>query len=372
MKIAYVCADPGIPLGGHKGASVHFRCLAMALARRGNELTLVCRNTQGDYTLPRGLRVEQLPGAEDLHENWLSLLFAEIRPDVILERYSLSSGPALAAAQSHRIPLVLEVNAPLVDEAAEYRGLKDVDRWRSRERQVVRAADRIIAVSTAIRSHVLKMAVEPRRVALIHNGVDLASFAGTDGRAVRTRYGLEEATVIGFSGSLKPWHGVEALIGILASMPVQVSLLIVGDGPQRADLEGLAKSERLSDRVVFTGAVPHGRVPELLAAMDVAAAPYVPQANFYFSPLKVVEYLAAGLPVVATDQGDMRLLVGDAGILVPAGDSAALTRAISRLTADPELRRRLAVAARAQVRDSDWTSVAGRVETVLASARAAA
>jgi glycosyltransferase involved in cell wall biosynthesis len=262
---------------------------------------------------------------------------------------------------------VLEVNAPLVDEAARYRGLDDLEQWRSWERQVLASADRVIAVSPAIRSHLLQMAVDPRCVAVIHNGVDLDSFEGADGRAVRTRYGLDGATIVGFSGSLKPWHGVDLLIEAVAGLPAQVRLLIVGDGPQRAELERLARGHRQPEWAVFTGAVPHSQVPAHLAAMDIAVAAYLPQESFYFSPLKVIEYLAAGLPVVASDQGDMRLLVGEAGVLVPAGDTAALGAAIGGLSTDPQLRSRLAEAARPLARDRDWTAVAARVEDVLGS-----
>lgn len=372
MKIMYTCADRGIPLLGNKGASVHLRSLAAGMARRGNEVTVACQNLEGDNPLPLGVRIEGLPPAEELHENWLSGLCAELRPDVILERYSLSSGPSQAAARSRGIPAVIEVNAPLVDEAARYRGLENIDRWRLKEQELLTAADWVIAVSSGVKAHAVRIGVSPARVAVIHNGVDVPSFVDADGQVVRGRHGLGNATVVGFSGSLKPWHGVESLIQILDRLPSGVRLLIVGDGPQRTYLEKLANERGLGRRVVFTGSVRHAEMPEHLAAMDVGVAPYLPQDDFYFSPLKVIEYLAAGLPVVGSDQGDMGLLVGNAGILVPAGDLSALTAAITSLATDGDLRGRLAKAARAQARGQDWSKVAERVETVLASPKVAA
>lgn len=371
MKIVYVCADRGIPLRGHKGASIHFRSLAEAMSRRGNQVTVACQSVEGDNQLPVGVRVESLPAGEELHEYWLGALFAELKPDVVLERYSLSSGPAQAAARSRGIPFVIEVNAPLVDEAARYRGLEDVDRWRAKEREILSGAGSVITVSNPIKGHVIGLGVDPNRVTVIHNGVDLASFDSAYGRGVRARHGLGDATVVGFSGSLKPWHGVETLIDVLDGLP-RVQLLIVGDGPERAHLEKLVLDRGLAKRVVFTASVTHDHIPEHLAAMDIGAAPYLPQDNFYFSPLKVVEYMAAGLPVVASDQGDIRLLVGHAGLLVPAGDPTALSGAIKRLAGDRDLRGRLSEAARAQARDRDWTKVAERVEAVLASPKVAA
>jgi glycosyltransferase involved in cell wall biosynthesis len=99
--------------------------------------------------------------------------------------------------------------------------------------------------------------------------------------------------------------------------------------------------------------------------MDVGTAPYAPQPVFYFSPLKIAEYLAAGLPVVASEQGDIPRLVGDAGMLVPPGDAAALQRALETLRADARLRTRLATAARARAAGLGWDSVAAQVESLL-------
>ena len=371
MRIVYVCADRGIPLRGHKGASVHLRSLAEALARRGNHVTVACQNLSGDNPQPARVRVESLPAAGDMHEHWLNALFAELGPDVILERYSLSSGPSQAAARSRGISFVLEVNSPLVEEAARYRGLENVEQWRLRERETLAAADGVIAVSNPIKEHVIEMGVDPGRVAVIHNGVNLSSFERADGGVVRARHGLGRSTVVGFSGSLKPWHGVESLVQVLDGLP-EVRMLIVGDGPERARLQNLVLDQGLTNRVVFVGAVTHDQIPDHLAAMDIGAAPYLPQDRFYFSPLKVIEYLAAGLPVVASDQGDMRSLVDGAGILFPAGDPAALAAAIRELATDGELRGRLSQAARAQARDRDWLRVAERVEVVLASPKVAA
>jgi glycosyltransferase involved in cell wall biosynthesis len=287
--------------------------------------------------------------------------------DVVLERYSLASTPAREAATRRGIPLVLEVNAPLVDEAARYRGLEDVERRRSWERDVLASADSVIAVSTAVREHVLRAGQDPRRVSVIQNGVDVTEFIEAEGQDVRARYGLGDATVLGFSGSLKPWHGVAVLLDAFADLPLEAALLIVGDGPERARLEQTGRRPGLAGRVFFTGPVAHSRVPAYRAAMDVATAPYAAQEDFYFSPLKVAEYLAAGLPIVASAQGDVPAMVGDAGLLVPPGDPQALASALSRLCAEPEVRRDLAANARARAWNLDWSRVAARVEEVLRS-----
>jgi glycosyltransferase involved in cell wall biosynthesis len=202
---------------------------------------------------------------------------------------------------------------------------------------------------------------------VIPNGVDAAAFVAADGREIRMRYGLGDATIVGFTGSLKAWHGVNVLLKALFYVPQQVRVLIVGDGPERHRLERIAAAPGLNGRVVFTGAVPHSMVPDHVSAMDIAVAPYIFQEGFYFSPLKVGEYLAAGRAVVASAEGDFPLVVGDAGILVPPGDVAALSKALRRLSAEPELRRGLAEAAALRGGDLDWAGVAARVEGVLQS-----
>ena len=352
---------------GNKGASVHLRSIAAAMAQRGNQVVVACANTEGDNPIPAGTTVKALPADEGRHTACLTSLLDSTQADVILERYSLASTPARIASRARRIPLVLEVNAPLVDEAAQYRGLDDVPRWRAWERTVLSSADAVIAVSTAIRDNVVDAGQDPDRVSVIPNGVDVAAFAAADGSKARARYGLGGATVVGFSGSLKPWHGVDLLLKALFYVPHRVRALIVGDGPERPRLERLAGAPGLNRRVVFTGAVPHSAVPEHVAAMDIATAPYLAQGGFYFSPLKVAEYLAAGRPVVASSQGDFQVVVGNAGILVPPGDVLALAQALRRLSAEPELRRGLAHAAGLRAGDLDWAGVAARVEGVLQS-----
>lgn len=366
MRIAYVCADPGIPLGGDKGASVHLRSLAAAMARRGNQVVLMCARIDGSNPPPSGVRVLELPA--EGQARWLAEQFARAGIEAVLERYSLPGGLALQAARTLGLSFTLEVNAPLADEAARFRGLQNVEMWRAREQQLMAEADRLIVVSTALRDHALAAGARQGSISVIPNGVDLALFQHGGRDRIRRQLGIDDALVIGFVGSLKPWHGVSLLLEAFAALPDSHRLLIVGDGPERHALEARASILGLGGRALFAGAVAHAQVPAYLDSMDIGTAPFESITGFYFSPLKVVEYLAAGLPVVASRQGDLLLLVGNAGILYEPGSQDGLTGALRRLGEDTKLRARLGRNAVARASALDWDRVAARVENSLAAA----
>src|ERR671923_2252098 len=115
MRIAYLCADPGIPVRGHKGASVHLRSLATALRRRGHDVMLAASAIDGQNALPEGVAVARIPADGGEAIVWLTSHLRGWRPDVVLERYSLNSGAGSEVAHALEIPFILEVNAPLVD-----------------------------------------------------------------------------------------------------------------------------------------------------------------------------------------------------------------------------------------------------------------
>jgi glycosyltransferase involved in cell wall biosynthesis len=173
---------------------------------------------------------------------------------------------------------------------------------------------------------------------------------------------------LGFVGGLRPWHGVKALptlIDRLRKRHPNLKLVIAGDGPLRADLEREVAEWDLSGHVVLTGAVPHEEIADLVRLFDVALAPYSnPDHIFYFSPLKLFEYMACGVPVVAADLGQIADVIQDGvtGLLYSPGDTEALTAACNRLLGDPSLRRYLGEAAAKEVQGKyTWDHNAARV-----------
>lgn len=372
MNILYVCADAGIPIRGHKGAAVHVRALTDAFVRAGHHVTILTPQpgpADGPapladlivvppflFSLPHPLSPSPISGEGDEEggrEAHPPQLFAaaleamEKRAfDFIYERYSLWSDMGARLAQATGRPFVLEVNAPLRLEAARYRTLPDPECAAQIEQTQFMAASAISVVSQALRDYVIGQGAPPERVHVLPNGVDPQRFhPAVRGGAVRDRLGLNDRIVIGFVGRPRPWHDLETLCAAFARLHTddpRFHLLLVGEPP--AALPEIIAERGLRQAVTLTGPVAHEDVPQYIAAMDVAVSPHPPLADFYFSPLKLFEYLACGVPTVAADIGQPAAIIrdGETGYLYPPGDAEALAERIRFLIAHPDHAREIA------------------------------
>jgi glycosyltransferase involved in cell wall biosynthesis len=194
--------------------------------------------------------------------------------------------------------------------------------------RVFGAASALIGVSGGVADYLATFSTARGRIHVVPNGVNPHRFPAGLSPALPARPG---AFTVGFAGSLKPWHGLsilaEAFVRLHRWAP-ESRLLIVGDGPERARVAEYLAAANVLPAVDFTGAVSPEEVPGLLAAMDVATAPYPDQPGFYFSPLKVYEYMAAGRAVAASRIGQIEQVLrhGEDGLLCPPGDAALLDR----------------------------------------------
>src|SRR5262249_34671765 len=131
------------------------------------------------------------------------------RPDLIYERYALTAVAGARLARHPRVPFVLPVNAPLVEGGRAFRGLppRPLARWI--EDRLLRRADCVVVVSWALHAWAMSRGVRHERILVLPNAVDPRRFdARGDGAATRSRLSLDGDFVVGFCGSLKPWHGV--------------------------------------------------------------------------------------------------------------------------------------------------------------------
>lgn len=344
MRLLYLSCDPGIPVLGHKGASVHVRELATALSDLGVDVAIASPRTEpaGDV-LQAPIRLMPIPpipvktseadlrAALETQRETIVDAARTFGAEAIYERYSLFGGAGIDVAVSLGIPHVLEVNAPLRAEARRFRTLPHPEVAAEIERSVFGGTGRILAVSRALRRWLEEEGVEPERIEVVPNAI-------APGQIGRRRPRNDNEFVLGFCGSLKAWHGIEVLLeaaAIASAREPGLRLEVVGSGP----LEHLLDSADLpGDRVRAFGALPHAAALERLRCWDVGVAPYLPLEDFYFSPLKVVEYMAVGLCPVASEIGDLPELLdeGGRGVLVPAGDVESLASAFVALAHDRE------------------------------------
>lgn len=305
-------AAPGIPVRGPSGASAHVRGVAGALrpvaivAARAHDH----RGAHGEVEAP--IVETGVPGwpawldrYREYTEVWTARRVARaavrLDPTLLWERHTLFSDAGWKVHAATGAPWILEVNAAPVAERLRYETVRLRGWAEDWERDVLTAAPRVLAVSAWLAEWLRSLGC--RDVRHVPNGV--APHVG-DREGARRALGLDGKVVVGFLGSMKPWHGVERLPALLDAMPDTVGLL-VGDGPVRVT----------HPRLVHAGQVSEARVADLVAAMDVGLAPYGPDAPPWFCPLKVLAYRAQGTPIVATDVGDCRALVGNAGTIVP-------------------------------------------------------
>jgi glycosyltransferase involved in cell wall biosynthesis len=358
MRLAYLSTDPGIPYGGAKGASVHLASIAEALAAEGHDLLVLVSAIEPGSAPPPGVTAEVLPGPgkgatvrerlrcqEELAQ-WLQRRLERFGANVLYERLALHSAAGSAAAQRLAIPYLVEVNAPLPEEAARYRSLDEPEVAERLEGMTLSKADVVFAVSPPLAAYAKARGAS--RVIVLQNAAAIERFPPAE------RNGAHPVAV--FAGSLRPWHGIETIAAAWRLLGAAAPrLLVVGDGPSGALLRGLAAT--------VTGPVPPTRVPGLLARAAIGLAPYSADAPLYFSPLKLFEYLAAGLATVVADLPAVSAVVDrDTAVVIPRGNAEALAEAVAVLCADSGERRRLGDNGRALVQAGHtWRHRARRI-----------
>ena len=232
----------------------------------------------------------------------------------------------------------------------------------------------VMAISNSSMSRLVRQykLSPPYRVTLVENGVDVDHFLESVDPDLVARFrqevGLMGDPIIGAIARLSPVKGLDLLIkavpGLLKNYP-HLQLLIVGEGPVKQDLVRLAYELGIAEHVVIAHPVDDTRIP--LAAMDLFAAPSH-QEGF---GLSVVEAMAAGVPVVASNTGGLAEIIEDkkSGLLVPAADEKALEEALSRLLGDSVFRGQIASAGREKAKAQyDMKRVVEEVEKVYAKA----
>ena len=357
------------------GQRVHIRALTQALEARGHDIVM-CGPDAGeaqklDAASRKGLTALLPAPVYECAEYGYSLpAYRRLKaaavaaaPDILYERYNLYFHAGVWLKRKTGLPLILEVNAPLAEERAEHGKLALTSFARHSQQRIWRAADMVLPVTDALADYVRAAGVPEARIEVIQNGVEESFLAPQDPAPVRARYDLEGKLVLGFSGFMREWHGLDRIIEFLAdSRRDDLHVLLVGDGPAREGLEKLARELGVAGQVAFAGVVQRADMPAHVAAFDIALQPAVVP---YASPLKLFEYMAQGKPVIAPSSAKIReVLTGDEeGLLFEDG---GFENALAMLVDDAGLRARLGGAARETLkkRDYTWAGNARRVEAI--------
>lgn len=382
MRVLYCALDQVVP--GAVGGATHVRAVAEGLARLGHDVHVLTGEGRGGFPAPPpgaagSLAWHRFPAPAGrphfrlLRAPGVRRLAASLRPDAVIERYHNFGGEGVLAARATSALAVLEVNAPVVDHPGSRKAVLDrallvqpMRRWRER---VCAMADLVVTPSARI----LPAATPAARVLEIEWGADTDRFhpAATGPVPFEKRPG--EVVAI-FVGAFRAWHGAPALAHAAGRLEragiAGLHAVFVGDGPEASRAREAAAG---LSRATFTGPLPYESMPACLAAADIGVAPFDVSAHaplridFYWSPLKVFEYMASGLPVAAPRIARLERLVttGREGVLYDSSASDGLDEALRTLL-DPARRRAMGAAARERaVRDFSWRAHCERLAAAM-------
>ena len=268
-------------------------------------------------------------------------------PDLIISRLDVCLFSGLLLAKMKRIPLLLEIDSPEVYEFSTFHGeyITHQKLLKYVELLNIKYANACFTVSNDLKHYFLQQGMPEEKIHVITNGADVTRFIPRiNKQKVVGKYALQNKIVVGFVGSFHYWHGVENLIslieGTLALQP-NICFLLVGEGgPMKTKLEQFITKKGHRDRVILTGHIVHEEIPQYISTMDIVLAPYPKLDFFYYSPVKIYEYMACGKPVVTTRIGQIAEIIQDGknGFLCRPDDVKQMQAKISELVTSPSLR----------------------------------
>ena len=288
---------------------------------------------------------------------------------MLLETYSPMNVSGAAAATRTGVPLVVDDLAPSWEDDEVYgRGIDGLSRWA--RRKLLNEASVVIAVNAFLRESFRDEGVNDDRIAVVQNGVSGEFLEVKPDPVLRAKLGFGETEVVFvYAGSFQPFHRVDFLVDAFAQVRSESArLLLVGDGITLPDVREQVARHGLDDKVVIVGQVAHHEVAAYLAISDVGV---LPATEEYTNPMKVIEYLAVGLPVVAPQVRAVEGIVTadrDA-LLFTRFDEESLAKALDCFASDICLRERLAAQARqSHVREQSWQRAGDALADALARA----
>ena len=380
MKILYFSPHPNLGLQISSGPGTHMREVIGGFRDAGHEVETLIMG--GEEPLASGIKPTGKKGIKqrlkpiiptylwqtlkdsrlikfDGHaKDMLLKKVVEFQPDLIYERgyFLMTSGVQVAKATGTKH--FLEMNAPYPEEKIDMEGKSIFDSTAiERERYQVETTDKLIVVSTALKDYFIeKCGIEPEKIIVTPNAINIDKIPSKSLGLKKELFGDEEQLVVGFVGSIFPYHGVDLLIKAFAKWNhPNTKLLIVGDGAILGDLKQLCLELEIAEDVIFTGSLPHSKAIAHIQAMDITV---MAKSNWYGSPVKIFEYGALGKVVIAPNNIPVKDVMdhGHHGLLIDG--EAELLHALTKLGSNSKLRERLARNWKEEVLfEHTWTKV---------------
>jgi glycosyltransferase involved in cell wall biosynthesis len=393
MKILYYSAHPSLPLYAKNGSGTHMREMINAMRELGHEVQPLIiadkRNPpcfvkgSGKTGGLKGLIKKIIPGVVwrsfkefrllQLDRKAEAILLKEIdrfQPDMVYERAAYLQLSGVNAVKKKKCLHYMEINAPFINEVEEFEKAPTI--WKSKARRAeywqVTSPDKVYVVSNVLKRYYMRYMIENKKIEVLPNCVNTSKAICNQELkdSLRKKFGLEAKTVIGFVGSIFPYHGIDLLIrgfATTAKEKPEAVLMIVGDGATIPELKDLSRKLGLEDRVIFTGSVPNEDIFSYIDLIDIAV---MVKSNWYGSPVKLFEYGAMKKPIVAplTEPVLDVMEKGVHGLLIQS-DEISVSSAINSLITDKKLRSGLANAFHEKVtQQHTWHKAA---EAVLSS-----
>lgn len=243
----------------------------------------------------------------------LTIAVLQKKPDFIYERYNLYQPAGVIVAKLFKIPLLLEVNAPLFDERNKYSGIAIPKLAITIESFTWKNATKVLPVTQVLANMLIERGVGKDTVEVIHNGINKHIY---DKFELKSKATENSELVIGFVGFLNPWHRLDLAVEAMGELKhLNIRLLCIGDGNDNIKEKLLLQCNNLGipDKVQFTGLKTRDEVFDFIKQFDIALQPAVTE---YASPLKLFEYMAAGSVIVAPDSPNiLEIIDGRTSIL---------------------------------------------------------
>ncbi|HKL03250.1 MAG TPA: glycosyltransferase family 4 protein [Cryomorphaceae bacterium] len=368
MKILYYSPHPHLQIDAPTGYGTHMREMIKAWRLMGIEVkTLIAgdllfpereesslrqRDTGSKSFLKKLLPTLIWESLKDLRlmlydfklEKELGAMIDSFEPDFIYERVAYIQNSGIKVARKKGIKHIAEINAPYPEERVMFSGKSlFLETARNAEREVLVYSHGVSVVSSALKEHFEKCLPDSSlKIRVIPNAVNQSEVSHNRDAVnqLKEQYKLQGCCVIGFVGSIFPYHGVDILIEAFSKIPgEQLRMLVVGDGETLPELKSKARALGVLNRVIFTGSVPHREVYTFIELMDVCC---MAKSNWYGSPVKIFEYGLMRKAVIAPDVVPVRDVMTDKDGVLVEPTVKSLQNAFKKLIDSPEFRDEIA------------------------------